>query len=108
MAQGHHPLDPPNGGLPPIRYLYALSLTYTPDEDDETIPLSDLESRFGACFKAHRQTTLLLLKPARNKRRLTYGKSLLRMFIDQPKVTLQYILRTATEDNNFQPLSTNL
>jgi hypothetical protein len=65
---------------PPIRNLEALILTNVHDEDDDTTPSPNLNSRINACFKAHRITTRLLLKHARNQRRLKYGKSLPRMF----------------------------
>jgi hypothetical protein len=73
---------------PPIRNMEALSISRTPVEEDEPTPASDLQSRLNACFKAHRRTTRLLLKHARNQRRLNYGKALLRMFIKIPKVAL--------------------
>jgi hypothetical protein len=64
---------------PPIRNLKALILTDVPDEDDDTTQSTDLITQINACFKAHRRTTRLLLKHARNQRRLKYGKALLRM-----------------------------
>ena len=93
---------------PPIRNLEALSLSYTLDEGDDSTPEPDLQSRINACFKAHRRTTRLLLKHARNQRRLKYGKALLRMFIKNPKVALQSILRTVARRGDSQPLPTNL
>ena len=62
----------------------------------------------NACFKTHKRTTRILLKYARNQRRLKYGKALLRMFINKTKVALQSILRTAAEEENTQPLPTDL
>ncbi len=62
----------------------------------------------STCFKSHRRTTRILLKHARNQRRLKYGKALLRMFLKKPKVALQSILRTVVEEENSQPLPTNL
>jgi hypothetical protein len=67
--------------FPPIRNLEALSLTDPPDNDIDATPSPDLNNRLSACFKAHRRATCLLLKHARNQRRLTYGKGLLRMLI---------------------------
>jgi hypothetical protein len=64
---------------PPIRNLEALILTTILDEDDDTTTSPDLNNRINACFKAHRRTTRLLLKHARNQRRLKYGKALFRM-----------------------------
>jgi hypothetical protein len=80
VAQGHHTSDPQSGGIPPIRNLEALILTDAADNDDDTTQSLDLNNRVIACFKAHRRTTRLLLKHARNQCRLKYGKALLRMF----------------------------
>ena len=108
MAQGHHTSNPQNGGIPPIRNLEALILTDAPDDDDDTTQSPDLNNRVSACFKAQRRTTCLLLKHARNQRRLKYGKTLLRMFLKKPKVALQSILCTEAEEDNTQPLPTDL
>ena len=51
---------------PPIRNLEALIITDVPDDDDGTTQSPDLKNRVTACFKAHRRTTRLLLKHARN------------------------------------------
>ena len=104
MVQGHHAFDPPHGGLPPIRTLETLILTDVTVEEDDATPSPDLNNRINACFKAHRRTTRILLKHARNQRRLKYGKALLRMFLKKPRVALQSILRTAAEKENIQPL----
>jgi len=75
----------------PIRSLEALTITDPQDDDDDstsppdinvddTIPATDLNSRLNICFKVHRRTTRLLIKHACNRRRLKYGKALLRMF----------------------------
>ncbi len=93
---------------PPIRSLEALILTDAPDDDDDTTQSSDLNNRVTACFKAHRRATRLLLKHARNQRRLKYGKALLLMILEKPRVALQSILRTAAEEENTQPLPTDL
>jgi hypothetical protein len=50
----------------------------------------------------------MLLKHARNQRKIKYGKALLRMFFKNPKVALQSILRTAAEAENTQHLPTDL
>jgi hypothetical protein len=94
--------------FPPIRNLKALSLTDPPDDEDDTTTSPDLGNRWGTCFKAHRRTTRLLLKHARNQHKLKYGKALLRMFIKKPKVALQSILRTVAEADNSQSLPTHL
>ena len=65
----------------PIQNLEALILTEVPDDDDDTTPSPDLNNRMNACFKSLKRTTRLLLKHARNQRRLKYGKALLRMFL---------------------------
>jgi hypothetical protein len=52
--------------------------------------------------------TRLLLKHARNQRRVKYGNTLLHMFITKTKAALQSILRTAAGELDSQPLSTNL
>jgi hypothetical protein len=93
---------------PPIRKLEELILKDVPDDDNDTTPSPDLNNCVNACFKAHKQTTRLLLKYARNQRRLKYGKVLLRVFLKKPKVALQSILRTAAEDENTQPFPTDL
>ncbi len=93
---------------PPIRNLETLILTDVPEEDDDTPPSTDLITRINACFKARRRTTCLLLKHARNQRRLKYGKALLRMFLNKTRVALQSILRTAAEEENTHPLPTDL
>jgi hypothetical protein len=51
---------------PPIWNLETLILTDVPEKDDDTPPSTDLITRINACFKAHRRTTRLLLKHARN------------------------------------------
>jgi len=104
---------------PPIQNLEALTLTDPQDDDDDstllldlnvddTTPATDRNNRLYICLKSHRRTTRLLIKHARNQRRLKYGKALLRMFFFKPKVALQSILRTAAEEENTQPLRTNL
>ena len=52
--------------FPPIRNLEALSLTYPPKADGDTKSSPNLNDRLSTCFKAHRRTTRLLLKHARN------------------------------------------
>ena len=91
MAQGHHAFDPPHSGLPSIRNLEALILTNVPDDDDTTRS-PDLNNRINACFKAQRKTTRLLLKDARNQRRLKNGKALLSMFLKKTRVAMQNII----------------
>jgi hypothetical protein len=108
-----NPLILRTAASPPIRNLEALSLADSPDaEDDEDTdtPSHDITNRLTACFKAQRRTTRLLLKHARNQRRLKYGQSLLRMFFKKPRVALQSILRTtaAVKAQDSQPLPTNL
>jgi hypothetical protein len=93
---------------PPIPNQEALNLTYTPGSNEDAEPALDLQSCLSACFKAHRRTTHLFLKHDHNKRRLKYGRALLRMFSKKPKMTLKSILRTATETENCQPIPTNL
>jgi hypothetical protein len=80
VGHGHHATNPPNGGIPPIRHLEALILTDVLDDDDDTTPSPGLNNLVSKCFKARKRTTRLLLKHARNQRRLKYGKALLRMF----------------------------
>ena len=70
---------------PPIRNLAALNLTDVPKDEDDTTPSPDLDNLVSTCFKAHKQTTRLLLKHARNQRRLKYGKDLLRIFLKKYK-----------------------
>ena len=76
----------------------------------------DLQSNRGhppsqviqACFKGLRKTIRLLLKHARNTRRLKYGKFLLRLFVKKPNTALKSIMRTANGKPNENTLPTNL
>jgi len=93
---------------PLIWNLEALSLTDVRHDDDDATSSPNLTNRVNVCFKAHMRATRLLLKHVRNKRRLEYGKPLLRMFLKKPKVALQSILRTEVKEENTQPLPTDL
>ena len=44
------------------------------------------------CSKGLRKVTRLLIRHARNLRRLKYGKALIRMFVKKPSVALKFIL----------------
>ena len=57
------------------------------------------------CFKGLRKATRLLIRHARNLRRLKYGKALLRMFGKKPIAALKSILRNSegTPDNSTLP-----
>jgi len=57
------------------------------------------------CFKGLRKATRLLIRHARNLRRLIYGKALIRMFVKKPSVALKSMLRTSerTPDNPTLP-----
>jgi hypothetical protein len=93
---------------PPTRNMEALVLSSVHDKDDDTLPSTDLITHINICFKAHKRTTRLLLKHARNLRRLNYGKALLRRFFKKPRMALQSIFRTTPEEANTQPLPTDL
>ena len=47
------------------------------------------------CFRGLRKATRLIIRHARNLRRLKYGKAFARMFVKKPSVTLKSILRTS-------------
>ena len=57
------------------------------------------------CFKGLRKATHLLIRHARNFRRLKYGKALLSMFVNKLSVALKSILNTSegTVDNPTLP-----
>jgi hypothetical protein len=57
------------------------------------------------CFRGLRKATRLLIRHARNLRRLKYEKALLRIFVKKLSVTLESILRTSegTPDNPTLP-----
>ena len=58
-----------------------------------------------ACFRGLRKATRLLIRHARNFRRLKYDKALLRIFVKKPSAALKSILRTSegTPDNPTLP-----
>ena len=57
------------------------------------------------CFRGLRKASRLLIRHARNLRRLKYGKALLRIFAKRPSAALKSILRTSegTPDNPTLP-----
>jgi hypothetical protein len=62
------------------------------------------------CFKGLGKATHLLIRHARNFRRLKYGKALLRLFVKKPSVALKSILRTSEEttDNPTLPIDLSI
>jgi hypothetical protein len=60
------------------------------------------------CFKGLRRATRLLIRHARNLRRLKYGKALLRLFVKKPSAALKSILRTSEGTSDNPILSTDL
>ena len=60
------------------------------------------------CLKGLRKAARLLIRHARNLRRLKYGKALLRMFVKKPSVALKSILRTSKGAPDNPILSTDL
>ncbi len=72
-------------------------------EVDDSTP-----AKIHTCFKCLRRVTRLLIRHARNLRRLRYGKALLRMFIKKPSATLKSILRSAEKDEVTTPLPIDL
>ncbi len=70
----------------------------------DTPPLEALQS----CFKGLRKTIKILLKHARNVRRISYGKTLLRMFAKKPNTALKSILRTTAGDIKTNTLPMDL
>ena len=61
-----------------------------------------------ACFKGLRKETRLLIRHARNFRRVKYGKVLLRMFVKKPSVALKSILRASEGKLDTSTLPTEL
>ena len=78
---------------PPPKVLASSGLLHPEDlvEVDSTTP-----SKIHTCFKGLRKVTRLLIRHARNLRRMRYGKALLRIFLKKPSVALKSIL-CATE-----------
>jgi hypothetical protein len=60
------------------------------------------------CFKGLRKATRLLIRHARNLRRLKYGKALLRIFVKKPSAALKSILRTSEGTPDKLTLPTDL
>ena len=60
------------------------------------------------CFSGPRKATRLLIRHARNLRRLKHGKVLLRMLVKQPSVALKSILRTLDGTPDKPTLPTDL
>jgi hypothetical protein len=60
------------------------------------------------CIKGLRKATRLLIRHARNLRRLKYGKARIRMFVYKPSVTLNSILRASEGTPNNPRLPTDL
>ena len=61
-----------------------------------------------ACVKGLKKAIRLLLKHARNVRRIKYGQNLLRMFAKRPNMALKSILRTAAGNTADITLPTDL
>jgi len=59
-------------------------------------------------FKGMRRTTRLLIRHARNLRRLKYGKRLLRIFVKKPSAALKSILHTSERTRDKPTLPTSL
>ncbi len=57
------------------------------------------------CYRGLRKATRLLIRHARNLRRLKYGNALLRRFVKRPSAALKSILHTSegTPDNPTLP-----
>jgi len=60
------------------------------------------------CFTRLGKATRLLIRHARNFRRLKYGKALLRISVKNPSVALKFILRSAEETTDNPTLPTDL
>jgi hypothetical protein len=60
------------------------------------------------CFKGLKKATRLLIRHARNFRRLKYGKTLLRIFAKKPSAALKSILRTSEGTTDNPKLPTDL
>jgi len=87
---------------PPPKDLDSLGVLLRPDPTPTgTTTLQAAHDRFRGLRKA----TRLLIRHARNLRRLKYGKALIRMFVKKPSVALKSILQTSegTPDNPTLP-----
>jgi hypothetical protein len=60
------------------------------------------------CFTLLRKAVRLLIRQARNFRRVKYGKALLRMFMKKPSVALNSILRSSEGKPDNRTLPTDL
>jgi len=60
------------------------------------------------CFKGLRRATRILIRHARNLRRMKYGKTLLRIFAKKPRAALNSIIRTLEGTLDNPTLPTNI
>jgi len=90
---------------PPPRDLASLGILHMNDlvAVDDTTP-----SQLKTCFKGMRRVTRILIRHARNLRRMRYGKALLHLSIKKPNVVLKYIMRTAEGVADTPSLPTDL
>ncbi len=77
-------------------------------QEDLAIVNDSTPSKIQTCFKDLRRVTRLLIRHARNLRRLGYGKALLRVFVKKPSVALKSTMRIAEGETNTTFLPTNL
>ncbi len=90
---------------PPPKDMAFLGVLLQPD----TTPMgSPTLQAAHDCFKGLRHATRLLIRHARNLRRLKYGKTLLRIFIKKPSAALKAILRNSEETLDNTTLPTDL
>jgi len=90
---------------PPSRDLNILGLFARTDLDHQS-PFSQHATH--ACFKRLSRAIRLLIRHARNLRRQKYGKALLRMFVKNLGVALNFILRTSAGTSDTPTLPTDL
>jgi len=92
--------SPPPRDLDSLRLLHKKDLEINQDYSYLKILVAN--------FKGLRRLTRLLIRHARNLRRLKYVKALLRMFVNRPSVALKYIVRSSERENDPPSLPTYL
>ncbi len=70
---------------------------------DDTTP-----SKFQSCFKGLRKVNRLLIRHARNLRRIRQGKAMFRVFVKKPSVALECVLSIAEVVTNTTSLPPDL
>ena len=89
---------------PPPKELETLGLFTLPDLSPQGTSTQPVAHDY---FQRLREGTRLLIRHARNLRRLKYGKALLRMFVKKPSVALKSIIPTSAERTENPTLHTD-